>query len=705
MRWLAAAAVAAAACGDNILPAGEPLAPADQLTIVAHQDDDLLLMQPDLYDAVLRGGGVTNVYVTAGNGLRGVEYSELRDVGLFAAYADVADTNDWRCGWIEIADHAAWHCRLDAVQLSLVFLDYPDGGIDGDYPNSLLRLWEGKITAATTVARRPTGYDRAGVVSVLAEIIDTTAPRTLRTLELASTHGHDHSDHMLVGALAVLASTTAQHRPELISYRGYNIKDEPIDTDPALYDRSLEALTRYENCVNGCPPCGRRCATKTINPNHLEYLDRHYAIGIRRGAAGQLRSGDGCVAVTRAGDSATIVDCAGAPTWQLDDADRLRSSLGLCLTVDGGGGIVAAGCDGLGPGGRFLLDDEGHLWSGVTPPPLGEEMNLAHLYCVREAAGQLVAGLCGDGDAPTWELARPTTATPRTIAGITGTGRAVRMARLASGGPANLCSIEPDAAGLRCTQIGPGGGLAPAARIDSPDAPLAIEPESLMLGDIDGDGLTDACGRDAGGVLCATAASGYRAARWSTALASSGPATSTDRSMAIAHGKICGLADAGVICIPRGGAAPGEVHSHWPDRHAALWIANLDSDDSLDWCAATPAGPACCLGSDRDITTDGAPWGYAEASLIQGSAAEGALPDTATAVFTDVDGDGRDDLCTLQGELIACARSLGHGFAPRTPIARLPAGMVATALWAERATPGQPPRLCAADTATIACTE
>ena len=32
------------------------------------------------------------------------------------------------------------------------------------------------------------------------------------------------------------------------------------------------------------------------------------------------------------------------------------------------------------------------------------------------------------------------------------------------------------------------------------------------------DQLTDACGRDDGGIVCATAASGYQPARWSTAL-------------------------------------------------------------------------------------------------------------------------------------------------------------------------------------------
>jgi hypothetical protein len=51
--WLyGALVVAGCALGDDIYPGGEPLAPAAHLTIVAHQDDDLLFMQPDLHELV-----------------------------------------------------------------------------------------------------------------------------------------------------------------------------------------------------------------------------------------------------------------------------------------------------------------------------------------------------------------------------------------------------------------------------------------------------------------------------------------------------------------------------------------------------------------------------------------------------------------------------------------------------------------------------
>jgi len=702
---LAVAVAAAAACGDNTLPVGPPLAPAADLAIVAHPDDDLTFMQPDLGDAAARGG-LTTVYLTGGDGGRGVRYAEARHDGVMAAYGALTGAHDWRCGWIEIADHAAEHCRLDAAAISLVFLGYPDGVPDGSAPTSLLHLWQGDIAAATTVARRPASYDRAGLVAALAEIVATSAPATLRTLEIASTHGRDHSDHMLAGALAVLAAAASPVNPAVISYRGYDIEDEPVNAAPALYDRALDALARYHACADRCAPCGQACPADRVHAGERGWLQRRYAIGMRRRAAGQLRSGDGCVAPTSTGANAVIVDCAGAPSWQLDPGGALRSSSGLCLAANFTGEIVAAACSGLGPDGRFFLDDDGHLWSGVVPPPAAD-MALAHLHCVGQTGGRPRARLCGAGAAPTWELAPPTTATPRATAAIAQTGRAVRLARFAPDPLPRLCAVEPGR-GLVCAPGVAGGGLGPAARLDDPGAPLAIEPESLALGDIDGDGLTDACGRDAGGLLCATAAAGYRAERWSTALAATGPASPTDRSLAIVPGAptgaLCGLAAAGVACLARGATAITDVRSAWPDRSAALWIADLDGDAQPDWCAATPGGPACGVAGHRALTSDGIAWGYAAGGAVQASAGDGAVPDTATAALIDIDDDGRADLCTLRGELIACARSTGRGFAPRATLARLPAGMVATALWAERAPAGSLPRLCAADATTIACT-
>ncbi|HSD85973.1 MAG TPA: PIG-L family deacetylase, partial [Kofleriaceae bacterium] len=248
-----------AACGDNLLATGDPLAPAGDLVIVAHQDDDLLFMQPDVLEAVRAGGGVTTVYVTAGNGTKGADASDRRYEGLRSAYSAAAGSTAWRCGYVEITGHVAEHCRLTDRPVSLVFLAFPDGGKEGEHTASLLHLWQGTIAGAETVAHRTTYYDRDGLIETVAQIIRITQPSRVRTLEIAATHGRDHSDHMLVGALTVLAMTRASSVAELLSYRGYSIADEPTNKVQPIYDESFEVLAHYEACVADCAACGDAC--------------------------------------------------------------------------------------------------------------------------------------------------------------------------------------------------------------------------------------------------------------------------------------------------------------------------------------------------------------------------------------------------------------------------------------------------------------
>jgi hypothetical protein len=277
----------------------------------------------------------------------------------------------------------------------------------------------------------------------------------------------------------------------------------------------------------------------------------------------------------------------------------------------------------------------------------------------------------------------------------------VRIAPLTGGAAPSVCAVE--ATGLVCATLASDGTLSPATRLDSPAAPLAIEPDSLALGDVDGDGRTDACGRDAGGILCATAASGYQAVRWTPLWGGTGSASPADRSLTIApDGALCELDAAGAACLTKAATAVTDVRSTWPDRQAALWFGDLDGDGQLDWCAATPAGPACSLAADRAVTQDGIAWGYSLGAVVAASTADGPVPDTDTAALGDGDGDGRADLCTATGTAIACARSLSHGFGPPTPIARLPTGLSPTSVWA--APSGSPVALCAADATAIACT-
>jgi len=389
--------------GDAALP-GPALEPAAELTIVARPADDLVFLHPALADAVQRGAGLTNVYVTAGAG--DLAALERRIAGLEAAYAALAGNDAWACGDLVVGDQHVWHCRLAAAKLSLIFLGYPDGGADGSAPTSLLNLWQGQTDAAgvPSLLAAAQRYDQPRLIGVVTKLIDATAPTTLRTLEIAATHGRDASDHMLVGALAVLATAASTQAPVITAWRGDNIADAAVNVDPAVSDRAADSLARYQACATGCAACGTTCTRDQLDADQLAELQRSYPIAMHAGAGLLRDETGGCVTVTVAGANAAVVDCAAAPTWQLDTRGQLRASSDLCLRALFTGEIVATPCANDGVGGRFFLDDDGHVWSGLVPAPQ-DDMAFAHLDCLINAGGRPRVALCGASRAPTWQLA------------------------------------------------------------------------------------------------------------------------------------------------------------------------------------------------------------------------------------------------------------------------------------------------------------
>ncbi len=637
MTWLGGlVAIGLVACGTP----GDDLVPAPDLVVVAHQDDDLLFMQPDLTEAVVAGAGVTTVYVTAGDATRGVAYATSRQTAVMAAYAAAAGEADWQCSWITIAGHAARHCRLDGARVSLVFLGYPDGGIQGNYPNSLLDMWRGTVGSAETVAEQTTRYDRDGLIDTLAEVIGRTRPRTIRTLDVAADHGGDHTDHELVAALALLAAGRASTDAELLSFRGYDTVVEPVNKPDALFAATFDLFAHYEACQSVCAAaCGSgTCDPSTISPGYVQWAHRRYAIGFRSRLAGKLRVAGRRFESPCALAGATVGACGDAPTWQLT-GHAIRGTSG-CLAVESDGQVAVRPCDG-GLDQRFFADDEGHLWSAV-PPPMVYAAGDSHLRCLSRDGGVLRADLC-NRDA-LWTFERPLVTTAMTAMGISARGRDVRIADIDGDGRGDLCAVEH--AALVCAHGDGSGGFGAAVEIASG---FAIDPDSLALGDIDGDGRADAYGLavDGSGLIAATAANGYVPAPWSsvfgaTAMARAVAGTAASLAVAPQPGRVqavCGLSAVGLSCA--GGQL--EVLSTLPKPGDVVWTGNLDDDAGADWCGAGSAGIACRPWGELGVPpTDVVPWSYSLGGTIED------VPDSyAGGGLADIDGDGRDDMCAL----------------------------------------------------------
>ena len=676
---------------------GVPLGPAGDLVIVAHEDDDLLFMQPDLYERVTQHVPTTVVYITAGDAHLGVANADSRIEGVKAAYAVTSGVPDWHCGWIDLTGHAVEHCRLWGANLSLVFVGYPDGFPDGSTEGSLLHLWEGTARRAETVADIPASYSRDELIAAVTEIVAVTQPQTIHTLEIAATHGGDHSDHMMVGTLAMLSALRAGSTAALLSYRGYNAADEAVNMPDDLYASASLLMRGYQACVTSCDgTCGVSPCSTLTNTGYEDYLHHRYAVAMRQApVGGTLRSDGGCI-VDGGNGALALGACGDALPIALEPGGLVEVGAG-CVEVQPDYSLAVGPCI-QSPARAFALDDEGHLWSALAAPPQ-PQMDVMHALCV-VGETDLHVDVCGADLDARWDLLRPASESRMPKAAMSPhLGRAIRMADMTGDSFADLCTVGPR--GLVCAMGDGEGNFGSSTPIGS-GAGFEIEPQSLALGDVDGDGAADACGRDENGIACLLSSTGFQPVRWSSLFASSGPPTASDRSLAIVQGMVCGTSDDGIVCVR------GDVESDltgWASAFGApAWPADLDGDTAPDWCAATPDGVQCGLAAEQTLTGSGTGWGFSLHDVVESSvAADGSLDDTIHAGIADISGDGRGDMCVALGSDVRCAVSQSHGFGPRRFELELPSGQPIVGLWLGDIDGDGKADACAGDGSAIAC--
>ncbi|MBG0816483.1 PIG-L family deacetylase [Planomonospora sp. ID82291] len=253
------------------------------LQVVAHPDDDLLFMSPDLLRGIARGRSAVTVYLTAGEAVAGLEddrdpvgYIEDRERGVRAAYAWVAGSPDrWRRETTRLGGvRVAVDTLVERPRIKLVFARLPDGGdprADGGR-NALARLWADRSGTACVraVPPGPACLRRADVLGMLRAAIRTFRPAVLRSLDPDPPAGRrpDHPDHV---AAARFAAEAAPADIEVISYRGYPITSLPPNLDLAEREVKRRAFALY-----------RRHDYRVAGPGYDAWIGRMY-----RGPAGR----------------------------------------------------------------------------------------------------------------------------------------------------------------------------------------------------------------------------------------------------------------------------------------------------------------------------------------------------------------------------------------------------------------------------------
>ncbi|GAC1386422.1 MAG: hypothetical protein NVSMB37_0270 [Candidatus Saccharimonadales bacterium] len=258
------------------------------MNIVAHQDDDLLFMNPDIFHDIKAGRCVRTIYLTAGDAGHNKFYWLKRQQGSEAAYSNMLDFHDI---WVERSVKLANNQYVTIANprgmknVSLVFMQLPDGNINGAgfraySRESLAKLDGGRIQSIHSVADK-SSYNSAELTEVLSLLMQTYTPSAIRAqANFYSRQYPDHSDHMAVGrftkrALELYAKQLSDITliPSISFYNGYPIREFPAnvkDTDLAAKQAAFLVYGKYDNGV--CHTTAECAATPTYNA----YLQRQY---------------------------------------------------------------------------------------------------------------------------------------------------------------------------------------------------------------------------------------------------------------------------------------------------------------------------------------------------------------------------------------------------------------------------------------------
>ncbi|MFJ2173268.1 ricin-type beta-trefoil lectin domain protein [Streptomyces sp. NPDC087851] len=390
-------------------PRAHDAAPCENVLVgVAHQDDDLLFVNPDIQRTLHAGCSVSTVYLTAGDAghpFRTSYYVRSREDGVRAAYAKMAGTADrWTRDDVVVRDRRLLSYTLaDGADVRLTFLRLPDGlprgsGTTTNHHQSLLRLFRGEIRTIRPVdAER--AYTEGELVSTLTGLADREKVRRVRTLDYDNnSFGHqgtrtvdhsDHSDHAVAGRYFRRAAFDAVDRPAVTPYLGYSMSLLPANLSPAqkkLKEAVFATYYRHHGCLpKECP------AFLPYGPGYRNWVGKEHRRTHRAARPGEIMSAiattksartvqlclaagggeegaEGAEGAEEAEGAAEVAtracDGARAQSWTFDDG-AVRSAVGgRCLTVPYGNSSAPSlsPCDGS-PGQRWWRDAGGRIGS------------------------------------------------------------------------------------------------------------------------------------------------------------------------------------------------------------------------------------------------------------------------------------------------------------------------------------------------------
>ncbi|MEV4311959.1 PIG-L family deacetylase [Actinocrispum sp. NPDC049592] len=264
---LAVVLIACSSTPDRTPPAVQP--DVRYVQVIAHPDDDIIFMNPDLVAGIRAGRPTTGIYLTAGetdkadaNG-----YAARRQAGTRAAYARMAGAaDDWQASRLDVDEHHAVELYVlkQRPQVQVMFVNLPENNdphaVGGK--EAFVRLWNDDrdqlrlptLTPTDGVLTQPYLYTHSDVVQLLVKLFTRLQPTVVRAQDpnpdsrflKDNIKFHDHPDHV-VAARFTDAATRLYQGPRFVSenYRDYNVAEVPPNLSAADRADKVNIFSAY----------------------------------------------------------------------------------------------------------------------------------------------------------------------------------------------------------------------------------------------------------------------------------------------------------------------------------------------------------------------------------------------------------------------------------------------------------------------------
>ena len=261
--------------------------PPTIMNVVAHQDDDLLFMSPDVLHDIKAGACIRSVYLTAGDAGAGQSYWLARERGSEAAYAEMTGS---QAIWINRIVRLPGGQFINVANpkgnanISLIFMHLPDGNLRGEGFNkqheSLAALEAGRIVRLTSVDRQ-SSYTADELTTALVNLFHAYQPAEIHTQSnYAGQQYQDHSDHRATGRFVTRAHKLYEAEQyggyltvPLKYYIGYPIHQFTPNVSGQDLINKEKAFLAYASFDGGVCHSIEQCRQV---PTYGSYLDRQY---------------------------------------------------------------------------------------------------------------------------------------------------------------------------------------------------------------------------------------------------------------------------------------------------------------------------------------------------------------------------------------------------------------------------------------------